>query len=129
MLNKLRYFQVFFLRQRLCRNFISSKGAVTAEAAVASLSMATILGMCLSVLVIVHTQFLVFEAARTGSRMLARGESEQVVLESITNIAPMSEVNINYSETTVTVWVSNNPLGVVPFLQTTVTSHATAGFE
>ena len=62
-----------------CRNFVNSKGAVTAEAAVNSLSIVMLLGACMSVLIIMHSQFSVYEAARTSSRMLARGESDQVV--------------------------------------------------
>ena len=87
MKNKLRHKYVYFLRHKLCRNFVNSKGAVTAEAAVNSLSIAMLLAACMSVLIIMHGQFSVYEAARTGSRMLARGESDQVVYERIQDIA------------------------------------------
>jgi Flp pilus assembly protein TadG len=113
----------------LCRNFVNSKGAVTAEAAVNSLSIAMLLGACMSVLIIMHSQFSVYEAARTGSRMLARGESDQVVYERVQDIAPMSEIQVNYSEDAVTVWITNEPIGVVSWLRTTVTAHSTSGLE
>jgi hypothetical protein len=113
----------------LCRNFVNSKGAVTAEAAVNSLSIAMLLGACMSVLIIAHSQFSVYEAARTSSRMLARGESDQVVYERVQVIAPMSEIQVNYSEDSVTVWITNEPIGVVYWLRTTVTAHSTSGLE
>jgi Flp pilus assembly protein TadG len=113
----------------LCRNFVNQKGAITAEAAVNSLSIAMLLGACMSVLIIMHGQFLVYEAARTSSRMLARGESEQVVFEQVQDIAPMSEMHVDYSKDFVTVWVTNEPIGVVSWLRTTVTAHSTSGLE
>jgi hypothetical protein len=113
----------------LCRNFVNSNGAVTAEAAVNSLSIAMLLGACMSVLIIMHSQFTVYEAARTSSRMLARGESDQVVHERVQDIAPMSEIQVNYSEDSVTVWITNEPIGVVSWLRTTVTAHSTSGLE
>jgi Flp pilus assembly protein TadG len=129
MKNKLRHKYVYFLRHKLCRNFVNSKGAVTAEAAVNSLSIATLLAACMSVLIIMHGQFSVYEAARTGSRMLARGESDQVVYERIQDIAPLSDVQVNYSTNSVTVWVTNEPIGVVSWLRTTVVAHSTSGLE
>jgi Flp pilus assembly protein TadG len=113
----------------LCRNFVNQKGAITAEAAVNSLSIAMLLGACMSVLIIMHSQFLVYEAARTSSRMLARGESEQVVFEQVQDIAPMSEMHVDYSNDFITVWVTNEPIGVVSWLRTTVTAHSTSGLE
>jgi Flp pilus assembly protein TadG len=113
----------------LCRNFVNSRGAVTAEAAVNSLSIAMLLAACMSVLIIMHGQFSVYEAARTGSRMLARGESDQVVYERIQDIAPLSDVQVNYSTNAVTVWVTNEPIGVVSWLRTTVVAHSTSGLE
>ena len=129
MKNKLRHKYVYFLRHKLCRNFVNSKGAVTAEAAVNSLSIAMLLADCMSVLIIMHGQFSVYEAARTGSRMLARGESDQVVYERIQDIAPQSDVQVNYSTNSVTVWVTNEPIGVVSWLRTTVVAHSTSGLE
>jgi Flp pilus assembly protein TadG len=129
MKNKLRHKYVYFLRHKLCRNFVNSKGAVTAEAAVNSLSIAMLLATCMSVLIIMHGQFSVYEAARTGSRMLARGESDQVVYERIQDIAPQSDVQVNYSTNSVTVWVTNEPIGVVSWLRTTVVAHSTSGLE
>jgi Flp pilus assembly protein TadG len=129
MKNKLRHKYAYFLRHKLCRNFVNSKGAVTAEAAVNSLSIAMLLTACMSVLIIMHGQFSVYEAARTGSRMLARGESDQVVYERIQDIAPLSDVRVNYSTNTVTVWVTNEPIGVVLWLRTTVVAHSTSGLE
>jgi len=76
-----------------------------------------------------HGQFSVHEAARTGSRMLARGESNQVVYERIQDIAPLSVVQVNYSTSAVTVWVTNEPIGVVSWLRTTVVAHSTSGLE
>jgi hypothetical protein len=113
----------------LCRNFVNSKGAVTAEAAVNSLSIAMLLGACMSVLIIMHSQFTVYEAARTSSRMLARGEFDQVVYERVQDIAPMSEIQVNYSDDSVTVWITNEPIGVVSWLRTTVAAHSTSGLE
>jgi Flp pilus assembly protein TadG len=129
MKNKLRHKYVYFLRHKLCRNFVNSKGAVTAEAAVNSLFIAILLAACMSVLIIMHGQFSVYEAARTGSRMLARGESDQVVYERIQDIAPQSDVQVNYSTNSVTVWVTNEPIGVVSWLRTTVVAHSTSGLE
>jgi Flp pilus assembly protein TadG len=129
MMNKLRHKYVYFLRHKLCRNFVNSKGAVTAEAAVNSLSIVMLLAACMSVLIIMHGQFSVYEAARTGSRMLARGESDQVVYERIQDIAPLSDVQVNYSTNSVTVWVTNEPIGVVSWLRTTVVAHSTSGLE
>ncbi len=129
MKNKLRHKYVYFLRHKLCRNFVNSKGAVTAEAAVNSLSIAMLLGACMSVLIIMHGHFSVYEAARTGSRMLARGESDQVVYDRIQDIAPLSDVQVNYSTNSVTVWVTNEPIVVVSWLRTTVVAHSTSGLE
>ena len=129
MKNKLRHKYVYFLRHKLCRNFVNSKGAVTAEAAINSLSIAMLLGACMSVLIIMHGHFSVYEAARTGSRMLARGESDQVVYDRIQDIAPLSDVQVNYSPSSVTVWVTNEPIGVVSWLRTTVSAHSTSGLE
>ena len=129
MKNKLRHKYVYFLRHKLCRNFVNSKGAVTAETAVNSLSIVMLLAACMSVLIIMHGQFSVYEAARTGSRMLARGESDQVVYERIQDIAPLSDVQVNYSTNSVTVWVTNEPIGVVSWLRTTVVAHSTSGLE
>jgi len=129
MKNKLRHKYVYFLRHKLCRNFINSKGAVSAEAAVNSLSITMLLAACMSVLIIMHGQFSVYEAARTGSRMLARGESDQIVYERIQDIAPLSDVQVNYSTNSVTVWVTNEPIGVVSWLRTTVVAHSTSGLE
>ena len=129
MKNKLRHKYVYFLRHKLCRNFVNSKGAVTAESAVNSLSIAMLLAACMSVLIIMHGQFSVYEAARTGSRMLARGESDQVVYERIQDIAPLSDVQVNYSTNSVTVWVTNEPIGVVSWLRTSVVAHSTSGLE
>ena len=128
-MNKLRHKYIYFLRHKLCRNFVNSKGAVTAEAAVNSLSIVMLLAACMSVLIIMHGQFSVYEAARTGSRMLARGESDQVVYERIQDIAPLSDVQVNYSTNSVTVWVTNEPIGVVSWLRTTVVAHSTSGLE
>ena len=129
MKNKLRHKYVYFLRHKLCRNFVNAKGVVTAEAAVNSLSIAMLLAACMSVLIIMHGQFSVYEAARTGSRMLARGESDQVVYERIQDIAPLSDVQVNYSTNSVTVWVTNEPIGVISWLRTTVVAHSTSGLE
>lgn len=128
MFKKLRHKLFSSPNSNLCRMHDES-GAVTAEAAVASLSIATLLGACLTVLVIIHAHFTVFEAARTGSRMIARGESEQVVYEKINDIAPMSQTYIDYGFDSVTVWVNLQPIGVVSWLQTTVSSHSTSGLE
>jgi Flp pilus assembly protein TadG len=76
-----------------------------------------------------YGQFSVYEAARTGSRMLARGESDQVVYERIQDIAPQSDVEVNYSTNSVTVWVTIEPIGVVSWLRTTVVAHSTSGLE
>ena len=129
MMKKLRHNFVYFLRHILCRNFINSRGAVTAEAAVNSLSIAMLLGACMSVLIIMYGHFTVYEAARTGSRMLARGESDQIVYDRIQEIAPLSDVQVNYSTDSVTVWVTNEPIGVVSWLRTTVAAHSTSGLE
>jgi hypothetical protein len=129
MKNKLRHSFVYFLRHKLCRNFVNSKGAVTAEAAVNSLSIAILLSACISFLIIIHGHFMVYEAARTGSRMLARGESDQVVYNRIQEVAPLSDVQVNYSTDSVTVWVRIEPIGVVSWLRTTVAAHSTSGLE
>jgi len=76
-----------------------------------------------------HSQFSVYEAARTSSRMLARGESDEVVYERVQDIAPMSEIQVDFSEDSVTVWIINEPIGVVSWLRTTVTAHSTSGLE
>jgi hypothetical protein len=61
--------------------------------------------------------------------MLARGESDQVVYERIQDIAPLSDVQVNYSTNSVTVWVTNESIGVVSWLRTTVVAHSTSGLE
>jgi hypothetical protein len=61
--------------------------------------------------------------------MLARGESDQVVYERIQDIAPQSDVEVNYSTNSVTVWVTIEPIGVVSWLRTTVVAHSTSGLE
>jgi hypothetical protein len=97
----------------LCRNFVNAKTAVTTEAAVNFLSIVMLLGSCMSVLIIMHNQFSVYEASRTSSPMIAREESHQV----------------NYSDDSVTVWVTNEPIGFVSWLRTTVIDHSTSRLE
>ncbi len=53
----------------------------------------------------------------------------QVVYERVQDIAPMSEIQVNYSPDSVTVWITNEPIGVVSWLRTTVTAHSTSGLE
>jgi len=47
----------------------------------------------------------------------------------VQDIAPMSEIQVHYSPDAVTVWITNEPIGVVSWLKTTVSAHSTSGLE
>jgi len=52
-----------------------------------------------------------------------------MVYDRVQDIAPMSEIQVQYSPDAVTVWITNEPIGVVSWLKTTVTAHSTSGLE
>ena len=129
MKNKLRQVKVSFLKFLTCRNFISEKGLVTAESAVAMMSLMTVLGMCLSVLFLVFNQFLLFESARQGSRMLSRGENEAVVKSKILAMTPSANIDFVYENDLVTVLVQKEFINIFRILKVKLSADSTSSQE
>ena len=129
MKNKLRQVKVSFLKLLTCRNFISEKGLVTAESAIAMMSLITVLGMCLSVLFLVFNQFLLFESARQGSRMLSRGENESVVKSKMLAMTPSSNIDFIYENDLVTVLVQKEFVNVFKILKINLSADSTSALE
>ena len=129
MKNKLRQVKVSFLKFLTCRNFISEKGLVTAESAIAMMSLMTVLGMCLSVLFLVFNQFLLFESARQGSRMLSRGENEVVVKSKILAMTPSANINFVYENDLVTVLVQKEFINIFRILKVKLSADSTSSLE
>ncbi|MFM2200268.1 MAG: hypothetical protein RL769_323 [Pseudomonadota bacterium] len=129
MKNKLRQVKVSFLKFLTCRNFISEKGLVTAESAIAMMSLMTVLGMCLSVLFLVFNQFLLFESARQGSRMLSRGENEAVVKSKILAMTPSANINFVYENDLVTVLVQKEFINIFRILKVKLSADSTSSLE
>lgn len=129
MKNKLRQVKVSFLKFLTCRNFISEKGLVTAESAIAMMSLMTVLGMCLSVLFLVFNQFLLFESARQGSRMLSRGENESVVKSKMLAMTPSSNIDFIYENDLVTVLVQKEFVNILKILKVNLSADSTSALE
>jgi len=129
MKNKLRQVKVSFLKFLTCRNFISEKGLVTAESAIAMMSLMTVLGMCLSVLFLVFNQFLLFESARQGSRMLSRGENETVVKSKILAMTPSTNIDFVYENDLVTVFVQKEFINIFKILKVNLSADSTSSLE
>ena len=129
MKNKLRQVKVFFLKFLICRNFISEKGLVTAESAIAMMSLMAVLGMCLSVLFLVFNQFLLFESARQASRMLSRGESEAFVTSKILSMTPFANIDFIYEEDLVTVLVQKEFVNSFKLLNISLSADSTSTLE
>ena len=129
MKNKLRQVKVSFLKFLTCRNFISEKGLVTAESAIAMMSLMTVLGMCLSVLFLVFNQFLLFESARQGSRMLSRGENESVVKSKMLAMTPFSNIDFIYENDLVTVLVQKEFVNIFKILKVNLSADSTSALE
>ena len=126
MMKNLRQINVSFLKQLICRKTLNEKGLVTAEAAIATFSLVTILSFCLSVIYLVFNQIIVFEAARDASRMLSRGESEVIVEQKINQLVKDSTIEINYDNNLVTVWVAKEIFGL---FKTSVSANSTSYYE
>jgi hypothetical protein len=129
MKNKLRQVKVSFLKFLTCRNFISEKGLVTAESAIAMMSLMTVLGMCLSVLFLVFNQFLLFESARQGSRMLSRGENESVVKSKMLAMTPSSNIDFIYENDLVTVLVQKEFVSIFKILKVNLSADSTSALD
>ena len=129
MKNKLRQVKVFFLKFLICRNFISEKGLVTAESAIAMMSLMAVLGMCLSVLFLVFNQFLLFESARQASRMLSRGESEAYVTSKIFSMTPSANIDFIYENDLVTVLVQKEFINSFKFFNIRLSADSTSTLE
>ncbi len=129
MKNKLRQVKVSFLKFLTCRNFISEKGLVTAESAIAMMSLMTVLGMCLSVLFLIFNQFLLFESARRGSRMLSRGENESVVKSKMLAMTPFSNIEFIYENDLVTVLVQKEFVNIFKILKVNLSADSTSTLE
>jgi hypothetical protein len=129
MKNKLRQVKVSFLKFLTCRNFISEKGLVTAESAIAMMNLMTVLGMCLSVLFLVFNQFLLFESARQGSRMLSRGENESVVKSKMLAMTPSSNIDFIYENDLVTVLVQKEFVNIFKILKLNLSADSTSALE
>jgi hypothetical protein len=129
MKNKLRQVKVSFLKFLICRNFISEKGLVTAESAIAMMSLMAVLGMCLSVLVLVFNQFLLFESARQASRMLSRGESEAFVTSKILTMTPSANIDFIYEDDLVTVLVQKEFVNSFKLLNISLSADSTSTVE
>lgn len=88
-------------------------GSATAELAVALPSLVLVLALSLAALDLGIAQVRCVDAARTGARLLARGESATPVLREVRAAAPSgSRVEVGSAEGRVTVTVT----GVVPRL-------------
>jgi len=129
MKNKLRQVKVSFLKFLICRNFISEKGLVTAESAIAMMSFMAVLGMCLSVLFLVFNQFLLFESARQASRMLSRGESEAFVTSKILSMTPSANIDFIYEDDLVSVLVQKEFVNSFKLLNISLSADSTSTVE
>ena len=129
MKNKLRQVKVSFLKLLTCRNFISEKGLVTAESAIAMMSLTAVLGMCLSVMFLVFNQFLLFESARQGSRLLGRGETEDFVTAKVLSITPNANVNYLYENNLVTILVEKELFNIFKIVKVNLSADSTSFLE
>lgn len=66
----------------------ADRGTVTAETAVALPSLVLVLGVALAAVEAVTVQLACIDAARTGARALARGESDRAVQALVARVAP-----------------------------------------
>jgi hypothetical protein len=102
---------------------------VTAESAIAMMSLMAVLGMCLSVLVLVFNQFLLFESARQASRMLSRGESKAFVTSKILTMIPSANIDFIYEEDLVTVLVQKEFVNSFKLLNISLSADSTSTVE
>ena len=108
----------------------SEQGMVTAEAAVVLPVLLVVLGLLVGVVVAVGDQLRLVDAARTGARLAARGESASVVREAAQQGAPGgTSVDITRAgaDVDVTVRVIIQPTHWLPALH--LSAHATAPVE
>ena len=107
----------------------SEQGMVTAEAAVVLPVLLVVLGLLVGVVVAVGDQLRLVDAARTGARLAARGESASVVREAAQQLVPDAKVDIERAgaDVDVTVRVVIQPTHWLPALH--LSAHATAPVE
>ena len=105
-------------------------GFVTAEAAVVLPVLLVVLALLVGVVVAVGDQLRLVDAARTGARLAARGETSAVTRDAAEQIAPHGAtvaVTRVGDDVEVTVRVTIRPTHWLPALH--LTAHATAPLE
>ncbi len=105
-------------------------GFVTAEAAVVLPTLMVVMGLLLGVVVTVGNQLRCVDAARSGARMAARGESEARVRSAAAQVAPRGavvEVVTVGGEVKVTVRLVVRPTDWLPALH--LSAHAVMPVE
>jgi hypothetical protein len=102
---------------------------VTAEFAVGILAVIPVMLSLVLLMAAAAVQMQVLEAARTGARMLARGETPDAVRDQVTTAVPGAEVAVSEVEDKAEVRVSRpmGGLGVLP--QFTVSATARTPVE
>lgn len=79
---------------RLHHRIRAANGMVTAEFAVGLLAVVPLVLSLLALVVTGATQIRVQEAARTGARLLARGEGVETVQDHVRSVLPAASVTI-----------------------------------
>lgn len=101
---------------RLHHRIRATSGMVTAEFAVGILAVIPIVLSLTLLVAAAAVQVQVLEAARTGARMLARGDSEEDVRAQVIDSAPGAQVQIDEVDENAVVSVSRpmGGMGVLP---------------
>lgn len=115
--------------ERLHRRVRASAGMVTAEFAITLLAVVPVMLSLLLLTGAAAQQVQVVEAARTGARLLARGESEATAQNQIHSVLPDAQVEVERNARTVVVEVRQRirPAGVLP--EFTMVGNATTPIE
>ncbi len=80
---------------RLHHRIRASSGMFTAELAIGLLAVVPLVLALVALVVAGAVQVTSTEAARTGARMLARGDSEAQVRDELANLVPAAQVQIS----------------------------------
>lgn len=107
----------------------ASGGMVTAEFAVGILAVIPVVLSLVLLVASAAVQMQVLEAARTGARMVARGDAETVVREQVTVAVPGAQVAITEVDATAEVHVSRLMGGMGMLPQFTISATARTPVE
>jgi len=88
-----RNFKKYFLMLRPAKN---NSGAVTAETALGITTLSSFVVLAIFMISYVSNTLMITDAARTAARLVSRGESQAVVENAVSILAPGSQVNISF---------------------------------